>query len=67
MGLLGINPGFIQKLFLALVALSVILAVLSRGLTIYSMINGLVFGGVVFLPVLFWDVVRVKRNALRRG
>jgi len=62
MQILGIHLGFIRKLYLALVAFSVGLAVISRGMSISSVINGIMFGVVVFSPVVFWDVVRVKWN-----
>jgi len=62
MELLGIHLGFIRKLYLALVVFSVGLAVISRGMSISSVINGTMFGVVVFSPVMFWDVVRVKWN-----
>jgi len=64
MELLGIHLGFIRKLYLALVAFSVGLAVISRGMSASSVINGIMFGVVVFSPVVFWDVVRVKRNTV---
>jgi len=64
MELLGIHLGFIRKLYLALVAFSVGLAVISRGMSVSSVINGIMFGVVVFSPVVFWDVVRVKRNTV---
>ena len=62
MQILGIHLGFIRKLYLALVAFSVGLVVISRGMSISSVINGIMFGVVVFSPVVFWDVVRVKWN-----
>ncbi|MFC7076720.1 hypothetical protein [Haloarcula halophila] len=64
MELLGIHLGFIRKLYLALVAFSVSLAVISRGISVSSVTNGIMFGVVVFSPVVFWDVVRVKRNTV---
>jgi hypothetical protein len=62
MRLFGIHLGFIRKLYLALVAFSMGLAVISRGMLVSSLINGVIFGAVVFSPVLLWDVVKVKRN-----
>ena len=64
MRLFGIHLGFIRNLYLALVAFSVGLAVISRGMSVSSVINGIIFGAVVFSPVVFWDVVKVKRNAV---